>query len=250
MRSLLHELVLTGGFVFLLLRLSRRSRDHVVGVAFQHRAGFAQRRLSDSYFLCALPERYHVRVYPLAQRVLDHVRRQDLLQAGERVGVAVSGGIDSVALLRLLLEVRGELGIVPSVVHFNHRLRGAESDGDEKFVASLAREHNLELYVESDDVSQHARDEGVSLETSTLSGWVGATTAALQPLDLIISDYNMPEMSGHDVAYELRRLRPETHVVMFSGGDIPEETRQLVDAVVPKTEAQRELLPTITRLCA
>ena len=61
--------------------------------------------------------------------MLSHVRRDELLSAGERVGVAVSGGIDSVALLRVLLELRGELGIVLSVVHFNHRLRGAESEG-------------------------------------------------------------------------------------------------------------------------
>ena len=80
------------------------------------------------------------------ERVLSHIRRQELLRAGDRVGVAVSGGIDSVALLRLLLELRGELGIVLSVVHFNHKLRGAESDADQEFVASLAREHDLEFY--------------------------------------------------------------------------------------------------------
>ena len=80
--------------------------------------------------------------------------------------MAVSGGIDSVALLRLLLELRGELGIVLSVVHFNHKLRGAESDADERFVASLAREHDLEFYSDSDDVAGHAREEGVSLETA------------------------------------------------------------------------------------
>ena len=82
------------------------------------------------------------------------------------MGAAVSGGIDSVALLRLLLELRGELGIVLSVVHFNHKLRGAESDADERFVASLAREHELEFYCDSDDVAGHAHEEGVSLETA------------------------------------------------------------------------------------
>ena len=46
-------------------------------------------------------------VHPLAERVLSHVRRHELLSAGDRVGVAVSGGIDSVALLRVLLELRG-----------------------------------------------------------------------------------------------------------------------------------------------
>ncbi len=82
------------------------------------------------------------------------------------MGVAVSGGIDSVALLRLLLELRHELGIVLSVVHFNHKLRGAESDADEQFVAGLAREHDSEFYVDSDDVAQHAHEERVSVETA------------------------------------------------------------------------------------
>jgi tRNA(Ile)-lysidine synthase len=109
---------------------------------------------------------YHVPVQPLAQRVLSHIRRQELLHAGDRIGVAVSGGIDSVALLRLMLELRGELGIVLSVVHFNHKLRGAESDADEQFVADLAREHGLEFRSDTDDVAQHATDEHISVEAA------------------------------------------------------------------------------------
>src|SRR5207249_6258596 len=66
-----------------------------------------------------------------------------MLRPGDRVGVAVSGGADSVALLRLLLELRGKLGIVLSLVHFNHKLRGKASDTDEKFVAQLAARHGL-----------------------------------------------------------------------------------------------------------
>jgi tRNA(Ile)-lysidine synthetase-like protein len=110
--------------------------------------------------------RYHVPVHPLAQRVLSHIQRQELLKAGDRVGVAVSGGIDSVALLRLLLELRGELGIVLSVVHFNHKLRGAESDADQEFVAALARAHDVEFFCDSDDVAQHAAEERISVETA------------------------------------------------------------------------------------
>ncbi len=82
------------------------------------------------------------------------------------MGAAVSGGIDSVALLRLLLELRGELGIVLSVVHFNHKLRGEESDRDERFVADLAREHDLEFLSDGDDVAQYAALEGVSVEAA------------------------------------------------------------------------------------
>jgi tRNA(Ile)-lysidine synthase len=109
---------------------------------------------------------YHVAVHSLTERVLDHIRRQELLRAGQRVGTAVSGGIDSVALLRLLLELRGQLGIVLSVVHFNHKLRGAESEGDQGFVAGIAREHDLEFICDSDDVAGHAAEESVSLETA------------------------------------------------------------------------------------
>src|SRR5579862_4878771 len=63
-----------------------------------------------------LPPRCEARLYdvcvnPLAQKVLDSIVRQEILKAGDRVGIAVSGGNDSVAMLRLLLELRGELGI-------------------------------------------------------------------------------------------------------------------------------------------
>jgi tRNA(Ile)-lysidine synthase len=105
-------------------------------------------------------------VHELAQRVLEHIRREELLRAGDRVGVAVSGGIDSVALLRLLVELRQELGIVLSVVHFNHGLRGAESEADQEFVGAVAREHGLEFYSAGGDVAQLAAEEGSGVEAA------------------------------------------------------------------------------------
>ncbi len=105
-------------------------------------------------------------MHPLAQRVLNHIRREELLGAGDRVGVAVSGGIDSVALLRLLLEVRGELGIVLCIVHFNHKLRGEESDGDERFVAGVARKYGLGFYADEGDAARYAADARLSLEAA------------------------------------------------------------------------------------
>jgi len=53
----------------------------------------------------------------LASRLLTSLKKQEMLRAGERVGVGVSGGADSVALLMLLLELREKLGIVVSVAH-------------------------------------------------------------------------------------------------------------------------------------
>jgi tRNA(Ile)-lysidine synthase len=60
-----------------------------------------------------------------------------------RIGVAISGGADSVFLLRAL----GELGVAVAVLHINHRLRGAESDRDEAFVRALASNYGLPLHV-------------------------------------------------------------------------------------------------------
>lgn len=105
-------------------------------------------------------------MHSLAPKALDHIRRLNLLEAGDRLGIAVSGGADSVGLLRLLLELRHELGIVLSVVHFNHKLRSAESDEDEKFVAELAHIHKLEFHVSSGDVATEAAANRLSTETA------------------------------------------------------------------------------------
>ncbi|HVO82089.1 MAG TPA: tRNA lysidine(34) synthetase TilS [Terriglobales bacterium] len=110
---------------------------------------------------------YYGAVPTLAQRVLDYIRRHELLKPGDRVGVAVSGGADSVALLCLLLELRKELGIVACVIHFNHKLRGADSDADEQFVSELARRHKLPFHRESGDVASHAEHKHLSLEAAS-----------------------------------------------------------------------------------
>jgi tRNA(Ile)-lysidine synthase len=109
---------------------------------------------------------YHGAVQSLAQRVTAYIVRHKLLKPGDRVGVAVSGGADSVALLRLLLELRSDLGIILSVVHFNHKLRGMESDQDEQFVAELATRHKLQFHHSSADVRGYASEEKLSIEAA------------------------------------------------------------------------------------
>lgn len=82
------------------------------------------------------------------------------------MGIAVSGGADSVALLRILLELQQEIGIVLSVVHLNHKLRGVESDADEQFVGEMAAEYGLEFVCESREVKAYAAEKKLSLETA------------------------------------------------------------------------------------
>jgi tRNA(Ile)-lysidine synthase len=100
----------------------------------------------------------------LATRLLESLKHQEMLQPGTRVGVAVSGGTDSVALLLLLLELREKLGIVLSVVHFNHKLRGRTSDVDENFVAKLAEKFALPFHTASANVAVKARKEKANIE--------------------------------------------------------------------------------------
>src|ERR1700745_3039206 len=100
----------------------------------------------------------------LSRQLLQNLEAQNLVRPGDRVGVAVSGGADSVALLLLLLELRKELGIVLSVVHFNHRLRGKASDADEKFVGNLTAKQKLEFHSSSADIAKKAKKERANLE--------------------------------------------------------------------------------------
>ena len=101
---------------------------------------------------------------PLEQRVLEMIRQTRMIAAGHRVGVAVSGGADSIALLRLLETLRDELGITLLVVHFDHTLRGGESDADAQWVAEVARAGGLEFVSAREDVRAAAERHGWNLE--------------------------------------------------------------------------------------
>jgi len=96
----------------------------------------------------------------------NYVRKHRLLHPGERVGVAVSGGADSVALLRALADLAPSFGVVIFVLHLNHRLRGKESDADERFVRELAAQYSLEAVIESEDVAALAALFHLSLEAA------------------------------------------------------------------------------------
>ena len=92
----------------------------------------------------------------MLEKVLKYIREQQLLRPGERVAVACSGGADSVALLHAMAELREELGIVLSVAHFHHQIRGAEADADQQFVQQLAATLQIDFYSGSGNAPQHA----------------------------------------------------------------------------------------------
>jgi tRNA(Ile)-lysidine synthase len=84
--------------------------------------------------------------FTVLERVRKTITRYNMLPAGSRIAVAVSGGPDSVCLLHVLAGLAAEFNIRLSVAHFNHKLRGEESDGDERLAAALADSLHLPFH--------------------------------------------------------------------------------------------------------
>ena len=88
----------------------------------------------------------------MLNKLCSFVRQQELLRPGEKVVCAVSGGADSMALLFAMYLLKDKLGIRLAAAHFNHNLRGAESDADEAFVRDFCQRYEIELFVGSAQV--------------------------------------------------------------------------------------------------
>lgn len=86
--------------------------------------------------------------------------KYDMLPRGARVLCAVSGGADSVCLLHLLKSAGADI----VCAHFNHRLRGAESDRDEDFVRALCARLGVELFAGAGDVARCAAENAMGTE--------------------------------------------------------------------------------------
>ncbi len=104
------------------------------------------------------------RVNALEKKFLGHLRTRRLVEEGERVLVALSGGPDSMAMLSLFCAVKPLLHIGLAVAHCNFQLRGAESDRDESFVRDHCRLLGLECCVERFDTLHFAGEWKKSVE--------------------------------------------------------------------------------------
>lgn len=105
----------------------------------------------------SIPDRFCRKV---AQTLVAH----DMVQPGDAVLVAVSGGPDSMALVRVLTHVAPEFELRIGLAHLNHGLRGMDADRDQAFVQQFADGHGLPCVSEIRDVKRLARETGNSLE--------------------------------------------------------------------------------------
>jgi len=94
------------------------------------------------------------------------MKERSALTQGQRVLVACSGGPDSVALLDIMVRYAPTAGIKMFCCHLNHRLRGADSDEDERFVRELAKAMDVEIFTSRRNVAKLAEEYGLSVETA------------------------------------------------------------------------------------
>jgi tRNA(Ile)-lysidine synthase len=98
----------------------------------------------------------------MIKKIKQTIKKYDLLEKGERVVVALSGGPDSTALLTVLAPIAQELDLSLIIAHFNHGLRGAESDEDENFSRDLSEKMGLAFV--SGKMDQIKGKKGISPE--------------------------------------------------------------------------------------
>ncbi|MBR3729854.1 MAG: tRNA lysidine(34) synthetase TilS [Bacteroidales bacterium] len=89
-----------------------------------------------------------------------YINRYNLLAKGDKLILAISGGIDSMVLADMLLKAKVEF----VAAHCNFHLRGVESDGDEKFVRDYAERNGIQCFVKHFDTEKYAAEQGISIE--------------------------------------------------------------------------------------
>ncbi|HEY2931008.1 MAG TPA: tRNA lysidine(34) synthetase TilS [Acidobacteriota bacterium] len=99
----------------------------------------------------------------LRAQILNTIRRHKLLKPGDRVLLAVSGGADSVALLRVMCDLRRDLGLVLSVAHLDHKIR-PRSNEDAEFVRDLSSSRELPFFSAEADIPAILARSGGNLE--------------------------------------------------------------------------------------
>ena len=97
-------------------------------------------------------------------KAVELIEKYRMLDGAKKVLCALSGGADSMCLLVFLSEILPARGIDLAAAHFNHKLRGDESDRDERFVRDFCLSRGIELAVGSADVALLAEENGKSIE--------------------------------------------------------------------------------------
>ncbi|MBS4035085.1 MAG: tRNA lysidine(34) synthetase TilS [Ignavibacterium sp.] len=98
------------------------------------------------------------------EKVIRFIQSQSLIDRGDKVLVALSGGPDSVFLLNFLKKFKNKYDIDLAAFHLNHKLRGKNASADEKFCKQLCEQSGIKLFLEKKDVKSYALKNKISVE--------------------------------------------------------------------------------------
>ena len=97
-------------------------------------------------------------------KVLQTIAKYGMIDRGDKVLAAVSGGADSVCMLHILNNLKSRLGFELYCAHVNHGLRGDEADNDESFVKEFCERLNIPFFVKKANVKVVAEEQGLTIE--------------------------------------------------------------------------------------
>jgi tRNA(Ile)-lysidine synthase len=100
----------------------------------------------------------------IISRVKGTIERFHMIEPRDHIGVAVSGGVDSIALLDILADLRDELNISLVVLHLNHGIRGKEAERDQQFVGALSTEYSLPCFDKVVDCPAYSKEHSLSTQ--------------------------------------------------------------------------------------
>lgn len=100
----------------------------------------------------------------MKSRVYQTIKTNNLIQKNDHILVGLSGGMDSVFLLHMLIGLKDTLGIEISTAHLNHLVRGEYADRDQNFVKNLSKKLKLDFYTDNQDMEQYAKTHKISDE--------------------------------------------------------------------------------------
>ncbi|MEK4626734.1 MAG: tRNA lysidine(34) synthetase TilS [Solibacillus sp.] len=99
-------------------------------------------------------------MHALEHRVLAYIKQQQLISKGDRLLVACSGGVDSMALLSFLVKFQQYFEIEVAVAHVDHMLRGDVSDGDRRFVEEMGEQWGVAVFSCAIPIASYQQQEG------------------------------------------------------------------------------------------
>lgn len=100
----------------------------------------------------------------MKQKVMETIKKYNLINSKDKIVLGVSGGPDSIAMIDILRQIKDEMNFEMYVAHINHNIRGKEADADEEYVKKYCEKYNIKCFSKKIDVPTIAQDKKIGTE--------------------------------------------------------------------------------------